>query len=204
MRTISTEIYKFDELPVDAQKKAIRAEVEFLFQTFDHTYITNEWTKLLESLGFHNITFYYTGFGSQGDGAMFTADWDSGRFDKAAVEKCDFVSNKELLKFLTEHFEMFSEIQDRITAEIVHRGPYSHYNSKRIDFNHDCVDSEVSQSQINTVEYDFDVCYIQICKEVYKQLEIAYYEHVSEESAINSIRANEYEYTIDGKPYLSL
>ena len=89
-RTVSEEIYTFDELDEKAKETAIenfRNKADYPHDDW-HTELINEMKKELEEKGYPDSKIAYTGFWSQGDGASFTCPqvdiekWLEGRKDK--------------------------------------------------------------------------------------------------------------------------
>jgi hypothetical protein len=74
MHPISINLYTFGELAPEVQRKVV--EHERYINVEDHFWyepIIEDWTEQLEQLGFENVKILFSGFGSQGDGACFTA-----------------------------------------------------------------------------------------------------------------------------------
>jgi hypothetical protein len=64
-------------------------------QEINLDYITEDFEAILEALGFYDITTYYCGFGSQGDGASFEAKF---RWQKGVVQRIkEFVPREDEL-----------------------------------------------------------------------------------------------------------
>mgnify|MGYP001591760203 CR=1 FL=1 len=101
MKTISTNIYSFNELSPEAKAKAIENERNH------ETYLNYDWysfaydaiTEELERYGYSDIKINFSGFSSQGDGASFTGqldlkDWLKGA-SKEVKEKYNEIVNLE-------------------------------------------------------------------------------------------------------------
>src|SRR5947209_17753759 len=74
MQSISINLYTFEELAPAAQKKVVERE-RFINvdDAFWYEPIIEDWTEELEHRGFEQTKILFSGFGSQGDGACFTA-----------------------------------------------------------------------------------------------------------------------------------
>jgi hypothetical protein len=84
MQTISVNLSTFEELASEAQKKVIECE-RFINVDDDFWYepIIEDYAEQLERLGFEQVKMWFTGFGSQGDGACFTATVNIEQFLRA-------------------------------------------------------------------------------------------------------------------------
>lgn len=89
-----TILYKFDELSTESKEKAITS-----FQENDshlgydwHEDTINDFKTILELIGYYDITCYFSGFHSQGDGACFSARFSR---NKRCLEKVKSYCPKE-------------------------------------------------------------------------------------------------------------
>jgi len=74
MQTISVNLYTLEELAPTVQKKVVERERYIIVDdSFWYGPIIDDYTEQLEQLGFEQVKIWFTGFGSQGDGACFTA-----------------------------------------------------------------------------------------------------------------------------------
>ena len=73
----SIELFSFTELPENVQNVIIE-ENRYIHVEFDDWFnvVQDNFHETLELLGFSNVKSNFRGFGSQGDGASFIADWD--------------------------------------------------------------------------------------------------------------------------------
>ncbi len=74
MRKVTIDVYTFDELSTNAQKRAIEAYRPIAAADEWYEYTFELWQKLLSSIGFDDAKLSFSGFTSQGDGASFTCD----------------------------------------------------------------------------------------------------------------------------------
>ena len=74
MHTVSVNLYAFDELAPEVQRKVVERE-RFINIDDSSWYepIIGDWTEELQQRGFENARILFSGFGSQGDGACFEA-----------------------------------------------------------------------------------------------------------------------------------
>lgn len=200
MRIMETKVYTFDELSESAKKKAIDKlrDINTDYEWYDGT-IENI-TLFLEILGFSEVVISFSGFWSQGDGASFTGKY---RF------------NAEWEKALNEHFPNDGKWKEfGIALECA-----SKYLQKRGE---GCIEAEISRSthhycHENTVSFnvyssedryanipdDEEDSFVDTCKNImrhiYKELGEEYRYLSSDEVVIETIKANEYEFTEDGR-----
>ena len=74
METKEYKVYKFKELPKEAQAKAIKNYNDINVDHEDWSeYILEDKKEELEKLGYNEVEINYSGFWSQDDGASFTA-----------------------------------------------------------------------------------------------------------------------------------
>ena len=72
------ELLSFDELPENVQNRIIEENRFINVEDVDwFDYLEDDFHEMLKLLGFTNIKSNFSGFGAQGDGASFTADWDA-------------------------------------------------------------------------------------------------------------------------------
>lgn len=74
MQTIVLHLYSFEELAPQVQQQVIERERSInVDDGYWYEPIIEEWTEELQHRGFEQVEILFTGFGSQGDGACFTA-----------------------------------------------------------------------------------------------------------------------------------
>ncbi len=192
--------YNFNELTKEAKDVALEKHREFVNDTgspFAQDIIDDYETKL-EKYGFMNAEICYSGFWSQGDGASFDADLDVFKFCK----ECHFETKfKKLLNYLKKT-DAYINIK---TAKTSYANMYSHEKTRHMDFDEleqididDKKFDELSELAEKLTEYAEDVR-LEFCREIYNKLEKEYEHSMSEESIIQSIEDNEYQFLANGK-----
>lgn len=200
MRVIETKVYTFDELSEEAKEKAIEnyryLEVE-LFDWYEPIY---DMFKDTYSDLFEITNMYFSGFCSQGDGAMFEY---GGITDKLIDE---FISQLQL-----------STLRKKIVKEAIH---FSGSGKHKGNYNHErsCSHSIYVESQydleryhsniqefIENIAMDFEVFieekYIELAQELYSMLE-SEYEYLTnpeDEAIFLFLQSVEYEYNENGE-----
>ena len=91
MRTIEVEVYEFDELSEEVQKRVADKWAE----DTDLSFMVEAFEERLETLGFSDVKVFWSGFYSQGDGASFSGFYrgveicQSGRYCHEMTMSCD-------------------------------------------------------------------------------------------------------------------
>lgn len=189
MRTATVDVYQFGELSDKAKERA-RDWYRECIDSDEYSAVTEDAQALLELLGFSDIKIYWSGFSSQGDGASFEAGWSAYKCNSEEFfghcpetegneEYCE--SAKRIIALATEFPEL--------TARLETRGNYSHSGTMRADLG-DSPDG---------VEERFISACRDFADAIYSALERENEYLYSEESVDENIRANEYEFTADGK-----
>jgi myo-inositol catabolism protein IolC len=170
-RTIRTKIYKFDELSNDAKKKAI--------EQFYDINVMDEWWQ-------------YTYEDAEQIGLKIN-EFD---IDRASCCKGEFMlaANEVAQNILNNHGEV-CETYKTATAFMEQWQPvFSAY----MDETSDKYESRESENELQDIEDEFLKC---LCEDYLVILRNEYEYQTSESAIIESIEANEYEFTKDGKQF---
>lgn len=200
MKTINIKLYKFEELNKEAQQKAIEDNYNINTNHEWYEYIIEEFTEN-ENI-FEDINIYFSGFYSQGDGAMF-------EYNRI---------NKDIFKtFLDEEYKHLTETRKKLifdnidtTAKGKQRGLYYHENSciHTIDIElsqgycskHSNIYNLIVELNENFESYLIDL-YKSKCKKLYKSLN-DYYDYLQSYEVIKeTLIINDYEFTEEGDIY---
>lgn len=210
MKEITIEIYQFDELNYEAKEVAINWAREVDLNT-DYEWYDGEfefWTDKLAEQGFENAKIYFNGFWSQGDGACFDADinWEKYiKFHKLEDKYAD------LIKYIKETLGSGHELEMIFKIEKNSYGNhYSHERTRFVECSSFEEDWDTRKEKENynraselcdELEKELESSRLDLSKELYKDLNNTYDGLNSDESLIDTIKANEYEFTADGKRY---
>jgi len=201
--TKTTKIYKFEELSEEAKEKAIE-------KFYDLNIYEGWWDGVYEmymdrdtETGFDIDKIYFSGFWSQGDGAMFEGS-----------------PNKDILNFITPGYnnQQYQKNWSRVIKIIKngdiniygsfkHSGHYYHSKSYsdnlETEFTNDWHGKNYSNIKdiCEDILYEIREHYEDICNKIYHSLEQEYEYYTSREAIEESIIANEYEFTEDGEQY---
>lgn len=206
MQTKTYNTYKFDELTDKQKEKAIYNLRDINVDSdFWHECVIEDRTAKLIDYGFEGVKIYFSGFFSQGDGTCFIATLD----------------NEGLLKFLTKE-KTLSKYPTLVKAlktptiyvniKITHSDRYYHAYSTSIEDYTEMQDNSELESKLlqeytewNKTFFDRDArngrigWYIDECEDIYKHLRTEYEYQTEDYAIIETIQANDYDFTEDGK-----
>jgi hypothetical protein len=203
MRIIETEVFKFDELNEKAKEKARN-----WYQTnvacndsdwFESVYETAQQAGKILGISFQekrnsrSPAIWFNGFHSQGDGACFEGSYRYAKGSVKAIAK-EYPQDKDLQAIAKE----LQAIQKRqfynLYASTKHRGHYYHSGCMSVDVEH----TEDRYRDIGNAEQDITDQLRLFADWIYDQLEKEYEYLSSDEQAEENIKANEYEFDING------
>jgi hypothetical protein len=206
MKTVEIKLYKFDELSKEVQDKVLNKNRDINVYDDWHEFIIEDWiNETIPSKGFEATNIYYSGFWSQGDGAMFQYDGISDDLLK------EFVDN---ILIGTEHLSPMRKqwILNNIyvSASGRHRGHYNHekccshsiyWEVSNTDINYLPNFSQWLESFADDFESFIIDKYEDICRELYRTLEREYDYLTEDEQIIEALRYNDYDFTEGGDIY---
>lgn len=199
MKTIELKLYKFDELSKEVQAKVIDKNRDINVYDDWHEWILDYWIKEeIPNKGFDATNIYYSGFWSQGDGAMFEY---GGITDELLNEFIDTLNLSPMRRqWLVNNLYA--------GANGNHSGHYSHEKCCRHTIHWDIVNSHWSTNLYKWIESfadDFEVFiidrYEDICRELYRELEKSYYYLTEERQIVETLYGQDYDYTENGDIY---
>lgn len=216
MRTIEVNLYQFNELDDDAKEKArewYRRDLDV-----DYDCVIDDFVTIAEMIGINfdyqsvplmgggtrrKPKIWFSGFGSQGDGACFEGTY-SYKPDASAKVR-EYAPQDETLHEISDHLATLQrEYNGKLTVGITHRGQYSHEHSVNLDVSVDDldIDEEGNEIQIEVTEDDEEKVgdlLRDLMRWLYRRLEKEYEYRHSDEAVDEAINANGYEWTKDGK-----
>jgi len=196
MRIVEVELYQFDELSEEAKDAAVEAldQINIVDDWWDGVYYKH--TQLMEQAGFQVDRLYFSGFWSQGDGAMFTYTGLSRKLLDEAVQSLTLPQWKK------------SILQNGyLSGTGKHSGHY--YHSRSVD--HDIyleVDGMWGHSNIEdlfavygeAVEAYIVKTYEKLCDSLYEDLEDTYYGLTCRQAIVDTLKDQEREFYENGEP----
>lgn len=197
MRTIKTDIYQFDELSDLAKEKA-RVWWRSGFE-LDHDSIFEDVATIADLFGLDicrngEPAIYYTGFSSQGDGACFQGRYTYKPGALKAVKQ--YAPKDEDLHRIVAGLQAAQKPYFyKLTADCNHSGHYYHSGCMVVEVIH----AEDEYRDIGDGETELRDLLRQFADWIYSQLREAYFAEMEDDQVDDNIRANEYEFTEDGR-----
>ena len=193
--TITREIFQFDELSNDAKETARQWWRD---GGLDHDWwdsVYDDFDRIAELIGINVTDKQFSGFWSQGDGASFAGSYAYKKGSCKAIR--DYAPKDELLHSIADNL---AAIQKRnfysLSASITLRGRYCHEGSMCISVERDSDNYQDYTTDADDVITD---AMRSLAQWLYTSLENELKYLNADESVDESIRANEYEFTRDGK-----
>jgi hypothetical protein len=198
MRVIETKVYTFEELSQEAKEKAIEnnrhINVEYLEWYHD---VYDTFKEKYSSL-FEITNMYFSGFWTQGDGAMFEYDGINDKLIDEFIEQLQLTplgkkQVKELVYFSGYGKQSGLNYHERSCNHklYVELNGYSSYKYSNI------------HKFLIELQLDFEAFieerYIELAKELFQSLYDEYEWHTSDESIRERLIEGEYEFTESGE-----
>jgi hypothetical protein len=194
---METKVYQFNELNEDAKKRVVE-QMHYINANCDWwDDVYEQFKEQAKNEGFEVSKIYFSGFSSQGDGAMFEYHFEG---KKLVNNFIDSLKLSQMRKAWLKNWCDYSGA-GKHSGHYYHENSCSHsveflagfYWSRAINVSN-WIDSFYSEFE----EYIINI-YKNLCRDLYKQLEKEYKYLASEAAIIETIEANEYEFTEDGK-----
>jgi hypothetical protein len=184
-------VFKFDELSPSAQEKALQDQRQFESEVWDaNDYLISDFKEDIEKYGVSGVDVSYSGFYSQGDGASFTGLVDLRKYLKETGQEKDYA---KLIKAFDE------DLADDHVHIVRLSNQYSHENTIASDgVNYHGTNNEVQQ-EADKLADNLTFFAREKSKNIYKTLRDDYEYCMGDENLKENIKANEYEFTEDGK-----
>ena len=195
MRVIETKVYTFAELSDSAKEVALEKYREINTHGDWYEPIYEGLKEKAEEAGFEVGDIFFSGFYSQGDGAMF----EYSMFNDSMLK--NFVAQLTI----SEEDKVIILSQGVVNGKGKHSGHY--YHEKCCDhylyLKSNNPDWEYATDLISQHEYAFEKyvikTYEDLCKELYRDLKNYYEELTSDEAVQETIEDNEWEFLESGQ-----
>lgn len=233
-RTIIKTVYSFKEmLELEKEKKVTTKAVERVRNQLKEISTDGEWwdnTKddmktALDQVGFENADISFSGFGSQGDGASFTADINVAKllwFMTNDIVPSEIIGptprtgdENDWLPFVVHkmyckrHIRKAHEfdpkwkelepIIDEISGRVVRDKRERYVHSRTCDLEIECGDVTMGQEQLVTQwEKAVEELRLNLCYMIYDGLEEEYFALNEDDALLELDEANEYSWDKDG------
>jgi len=196
MKTLTFNAYTFSELS-DAAKEFAR---DWFRQSsgFDADYVTNDAKQIGAMLGLSEMQIFWTGCSSQGDGACFSARWQSSAVKIGGVK--DYAPQDKELHRIAAEFERISGAFQFSSFTVQHRGHYYHENCTEFAMSiTDSQDNEIETPAAIQAEKDLIVAAKDFMRWIYRTLEKEYTWQNEDEQVDENISCNDYLFTETGR-----
>ena len=200
MRTVQVQVFNFSELNPTAKEVALEnyRDINTHHDCWSEPVQEGFREKAIQA-GFEIEDIFFSGFWSQGDGAMFTYNIYNDAMLNNFVDQLD----------LSDADKVIVKAQAWASGKGLHRGNYYHEKSceHHIWLESNNPDWEYGTDLIDTINstdaFDKYVIktYEDLCRELYRDLEEYHEELTSDEAVQESIEDNKYEFTEDGQTY---
>ncbi|AXQ68556.1 hypothetical protein HOU00_gp120 [Caulobacter phage CcrPW] len=209
-RTVTKEVFQYDELTPKAQEKARDWFRDMLDRTADNEFAEPVMEEAERVAGMLGITFKptrggdpvsWSGFYSQGDGASF-----EGRYaapEKPAFEtiKAEFPTELKLQAIAAELDAFQDRHGRRLVADITRNGRSNYVHAYTVDIDV-CEQDEAADDGLVNVSPTTEKAIADELRNfmgwIWDQLREAYEGDREDETVADNIRANEYEFEADG------
>jgi hypothetical protein len=198
MQVKHVNTYKFDELEESAKDRVI--DNLYYINTGDdfwHESTIDDAKEIGKLIGIEIKNIYFSGFSSKGDGACFEGYY--------SYQKGGYKALKEYAPQDSELHKIAMELQTiqrkkfyAITCNVKHSGHYSHENCTEFRFYNSQYETEWIDSD---TEEEFKEVLRDFMRWIYRQLEKEYEYQTSKKSIIETINANNYDFTVNGNLY---
>jgi hypothetical protein len=211
MRIMETKVYKFSELSPEAKEKARDwyRETAFDYDWWDAVYeqvvasgealgirFKQRHVPLMNGRSRTEPCIWFSGFASQGDGACFEGTYAYLAGWRKKLE--EYWGKTTIPADLLEIGESLQAVQKAarwsLTASVAHVGRYYHENSVSIH-----VTSELEVKDFGDKVTLLEEALRDFCRWIYKRLEREYDWLNADEQVDESMEANEYEFTENGR-----
>lgn len=195
MRTINVDLFLFEELSDDAKKIAIEANRDI---NVDHAWYEFVYEDFEENCIFGVDNIYFSGFWSQGDGAMF--EYSSIPYSL----KKDFIDSLDLSPMRKNWLlnNIYASGRGKHSGHYCHEkccGHNIYWEINNGDLNWDTNFYQWMEGFAEDFEQYVIDKYEDLCRDLYRALEDEYNHRTSDEVVAETLICNEYEFTENGE-----
>ncbi len=215
MRTITTNLYQFDELSDKAKDKARDWYREASAgDNFFAEAVTDDFKEVLKACGFSLNTrrgsgdaLYWSLGYSQSDGASFGASWQASAVDVAAMRAdrpAEYTDADGKVRPCKSNQRTLALLDSFEALKLNYPGAYgstdaSSRGSYQVDTTASSDDESLIEGTLEELASDFEACCRDLAHAYYQALREEHEYQNSDESIDENIRANEYEFTAEGE-----
>jgi len=194
MRQITQTIYNFNELSDESKQTAISelSDINVGYDWWD--YEIGYLKETLENIGFENPEINLSGFHCQGNSASFTANVNNEKLLNSMIYCSNYYDD-------AKGYHKLIKLSDLFSIKVYRSGShYSHENTCSITWD-SSMHGNICNDLLNSAIDDIETLRKDLCCFIYNNLETQYEYLTSDDAIIETIIANEYEFTGDGKLY---
>jgi len=199
--TITYKVFTFNELSKEVQSKVLDKHRNWNVESIDWwDGIYEVFYEDLEEKGFSDCKIWFSGFGSQGDGASFECkSFDIAKLIQALETRIDNKRFKQYQRFITK-LNSFGLFGVTITAG---RTNYSHERSRKLTIDSSYMPHKLKRLNklVNSLEEDLEELRLDLSRKIYKDLNSEYDYLTRDETLKESLEINGMEFLEDGKVY---
>jgi len=219
MRTIKVNLYKFKELGKEVKEKVLEKHRDWNVDgDWWYECVYESWKEKLNKIGFEDAEIAFSGFWCQGDGACFNANCNirklliKSKYPKALVNLL-MESDLSASIVTTDHHyshgntrdfqlsyyytDSFLNVLKTPTADLpLIIGEALDEDAKKLYELR--VKEQIAPIDLDQVEKDLEEKRLNLCRDIYKDLEKEYNSQTTDEAVIESLEANEKEFTKEG------
>lgn len=186
MRQKTIKLFTIAELSPEVKKRVIEKSRHINVEdNFWSECITEHWTEELGKLGYDDVKILYSGFGSQGDGACFTASVDIKKWLKAH-------------KLSSKYSALSKDDGEHFSYSITHNYRYYFATSTNVEQGFWDGSSLKAQEQAEAVLKLIEQERGKIGNKIYHELQDEYSAQLEDDAVCDTLEVNEYEYLEDG------
>lgn len=200
-RDIITTVYTYGELSGEAQASARNWWTEIVENEDYAPPVIEDALEVAKCLGIeignkrHDPTIYWSGFASQGDGASFEGTFRP--TGEALAEVKEFAALDETLHGIARDLDIAYSLAGEFRCDVTTpRGSYCHSGTMDFEF-----DLDYDRSGTNEADKLVRQALRHFADWIYRQLEESYFHVTSDESVAETLHANEYTFTAEGKRF---
>lgn len=189
MQTITTTVYGVKELELAIQDKVIAKFRDINTDSSDWSdIVTEEYTEMLKERGYFDVKIFFSGFGSQGDGACFIAKLDVTNWLQYHKNNADYSA-----------FGFLDSLDD-VQVSIKHNWRYYFASSTDVDvsLNDDEKATPEILEALDRLTRAIEEERTQLGNVIYRALNDTYDDLTSDEAVVDTLAANEYKFLANG------
>ena len=205
MQTRTITVYEYDELNDTAKSKARDWYREGYPDYGWWEEIFSDSKEVLAFLGFEIGEIEFTGFGVQGSGARFAADWDASKVNLAGLANHapeTAPSNKTLWRLARQAQDIATKYPTATATSKFH----GHQNAHEYATHIEVLDVDEAGNYAYIVDDNGEhknLCdlFRSCMRWVFAALETEFFTLISDDEIADTIRANDYTFRADGRPW---